>query len=108
MWEHRHDRAKALEVTRRLWSLFPDDLEIGLKLASFAQPDAALAIAVLRNLPPPASENPRIDLAELRLIHHLPAWFPVLERAQEKARANGQRARSSSASARTSRRRRPS
>jgi serine/threonine protein kinase/tetratricopeptide (TPR) repeat protein len=63
------DWPKAVEIYRSLWGLFPDNLDYGLLLAaaegSAGQPEEALAIAGgLRTLPPPAAEDPRIDLAE--------------------------------------------
>ncbi|HEX7181858.1 MAG TPA: tetratricopeptide repeat protein [Thermoanaerobaculia bacterium] len=63
------DWGRAAEIYWSLWSLFPDDLEYGLKLAA-AQTAAgkieeALATAsALRALPPPSNEDPRIDLTE--------------------------------------------
>ncbi|HEV7517410.1 MAG TPA: protein kinase, partial [Thermoanaerobaculia bacterium] len=63
------DWPKAVEIYRSLWGLFPDNLDYGLRLAAAegeaGQPEEALAIADrLRTLPPPAAEDPRIDLAE--------------------------------------------
>ena len=60
---------KAAEVYRTLWTFAPDNLDYGLRLAqaltSGSQSKEALAtVEALRNLPPPASEDPRIDLAE--------------------------------------------
>src|SRR5262249_12159062 len=63
------DWSKAAEIYRSLWGLFPDNLDYGLRLAaaegSAGHPEEALATAeALRTLPPPASADPRIDLAE--------------------------------------------
>lgn len=60
---------KAVEVYRTLWMFAPDDLDYGLRLAqvqtsgSMAK-DALATVDELRKLPPPASDDPRIDLAE--------------------------------------------
>jgi tetratricopeptide (TPR) repeat protein/tRNA A-37 threonylcarbamoyl transferase component Bud32 len=63
------DWKKAAEIYWTLWSLFPDSLEHGLRLAA-AQTAAgqiveALATTdALRALPPPSNADPRIDLSE--------------------------------------------
>ncbi|HPA95438.1 MAG TPA: serine/threonine-protein kinase [Thermoanaerobaculia bacterium] len=58
----------AVETYRALATLRPDDLDVGLRLAEAQReagdPTAALAtIATLRELPPPAGADPRLDLA---------------------------------------------
>jgi tetratricopeptide (TPR) repeat protein/tRNA A-37 threonylcarbamoyl transferase component Bud32/TolB-like protein len=63
------DWSKAVEIYWTLWSLFPDSLDHGLRLAAAqtaaGQGEEALATAeALHNLPPPSNEDPRIDLAE--------------------------------------------
>ena len=63
------DWSKAVEIYWRLWSMFPDSLDHGLRLAAAqtasGQADEALATTeALRTLPPPSSGDPRIDLAE--------------------------------------------
>ena len=69
----QHD--KAASTYQALFALFPDSVEYGLQLAA-AQGAAGYGsqamgtIAQLRRLPPPASADPRIDLAEAR-------WMPV-------------------------------
>jgi tetratricopeptide (TPR) repeat protein/tRNA A-37 threonylcarbamoyl transferase component Bud32/TolB-like protein len=68
--------AKAIDVYHTLWTFSPDNLDYGLRLAaaqtSGAQPKEALAtIESLRKLPAPASEDPRIDLAESLAAHGL-------------------------------------
>ncbi len=94
-----HENEKAIEVYRTLFTLFPDNLDYGLKLAA-AQVrrskwrDTLATVESLRKLAPPASEDPRIDLQEA------PAWAelgdlkreqPLLARAVERARAQGSR-----------------
>jgi DNA-binding winged helix-turn-helix (wHTH) protein/tetratricopeptide (TPR) repeat protein len=61
----------AAEIYKTLASFFPDNLEYGLRLANAqcraAQGKDALAtVDRLRILPPPQSEDPRIDLAEAK------------------------------------------
>ncbi len=61
------DYDKAVEVYRALFTLLPDNLNYGLNLAK-AQADAGKAgdalstLDSVRKLPPPLSEDPRIDL----------------------------------------------
>jgi tetratricopeptide (TPR) repeat protein/TolB-like protein len=61
--------AKAVETYRTLVDFFPDNLEYGLRLVSTQTSagkgkEALAAVDVLRALPPPASEDARIDLVE--------------------------------------------
>jgi DNA-binding winged helix-turn-helix (wHTH) protein/tetratricopeptide (TPR) repeat protein len=64
-----HQYEKAIEVYRALFILFPDNADYGLKLAGVQVRagkghDALATVESLRKLAPPASEDPRIDLAE--------------------------------------------
>ncbi len=67
---------RAAEIYDSLWRAFPDDLEYGLKsavaqvLAGNAV-DASDTIAALRELPAPATEDPRLDLAAARVAASL-------------------------------------
>jgi serine/threonine protein kinase/tetratricopeptide (TPR) repeat protein len=62
-WDH------AIEIYRTLFGSFPDNLDYGLRLAR-AQifggkiPDALITVETLRALPPPARDDPQIDLTE--------------------------------------------
>jgi tetratricopeptide (TPR) repeat protein len=61
--------ARAVETYRTLVDFFPDNLEYGLRLVSTQTSagkgkEALAAVDVLRALPPPASEDARIDLVE--------------------------------------------
>jgi DNA-binding winged helix-turn-helix (wHTH) protein/TolB-like protein len=94
-----HENEKALEIYRTLFTLFPDNLDYGLKLAA-AQVrgskghDAMATVESLRKFPPPASEDPRIDLQEAAAwdaLSELKHEEQPLERAAEKARAQGSR-----------------
>jgi tetratricopeptide (TPR) repeat protein len=93
------ENEKAIDVYRALYTLFPDNLDYGLKLAAAQSRagkgrDALATIESLRKLAAPASEDPRIDLQEKT------AWSALgdfkhqeqpLARAVEKARALGAR-----------------
>src|SRR5208283_965977 len=67
-WELLSNWPKAVEVYRSLFQLHPDSLEYGLYLAGAQyqlKPEDALAtLKVLRQLPAPAGDDPRIDLVE--------------------------------------------
>jgi DNA-binding winged helix-turn-helix (wHTH) protein/tetratricopeptide (TPR) repeat protein len=63
------DWPRAIEINRALTQFYPDNLAYGLRLAAVlskgGQPqDSLLAIAALRRLPKPISDDPRIDLQE--------------------------------------------
>jgi tetratricopeptide (TPR) repeat protein/TolB-like protein/predicted Ser/Thr protein kinase len=65
---------KAVEVYHTLWNFAPDNLDYGLRLAQAQasgtlNKDAMATVESLRNLPAPASEDPRIDLAEIVAAH---------------------------------------
>jgi len=67
--EFAHDFAAAIEIYRTLSNFFPDDLDYGLRLANTQLKadngrDALGTIARMRSLPPPASNDARIDLVE--------------------------------------------
>jgi len=74
-YESLAQHEKAASTYEALFALFPDSVEYGLQLAA-AQgaagrgSQAMATIAQLRRLPPPASADPRIDLAEVR-------WMPA-------------------------------
>jgi DNA-binding winged helix-turn-helix (wHTH) protein/tetratricopeptide (TPR) repeat protein len=63
------DWPKAIEINRALTQFYPDNLAYGLRLAAVLSKggkpqDSLLAIAALRRLPKPISDDPRIDLRE--------------------------------------------
>src|SRR5207248_171303 len=67
--ETLHDNDKAIEIYRTLFEFFPDTPDYGLRLATVQAntgraPDALATVAALRKLPPPAADDPRIDIAE--------------------------------------------
>jgi eukaryotic-like serine/threonine-protein kinase len=90
---------KAVDVYRTLWNFAPDNLDYGLRLAQ-AQSSGSLnkeamaTVESLRNLPAPASEDPRIDLAEVVAAHGQSDFKRELAaavRATEKAQKLGER-----------------
>jgi eukaryotic-like serine/threonine-protein kinase len=90
---------KAVDAYRMLFDLFPDSLDYGLQLAA-AQAlasksrDALATLDLLRKLPPPAGDDPRIDIAESLAWDRLGEYKhqeQALERAVLKARSQGAR-----------------
>jgi TolB-like protein/Tfp pilus assembly protein PilF len=68
-YEAARNWPKAIEVYKTLWTFEPDNLDYGLRLAQVQTfgsqgKDALASVEALRNLPEPASDDPRIDLAE--------------------------------------------
>ena len=95
--ESTHDWDKAIEVYRTLIGFYPDNIEYALRLAQVQiaagrQADAKATIATMRKLPPPASTDPRIDLAEASAME-ISADFKreseLAGRAYEEARNRG-------------------
>jgi eukaryotic-like serine/threonine-protein kinase len=63
------DWSKAIELYRALTQFYPDNLEYGLRLASVLSKagrgaESLQAIAAVRRIPKPISDDPRIDLQE--------------------------------------------
>jgi tetratricopeptide (TPR) repeat protein/TolB-like protein len=94
-----HEYEEAIEVYRALFALFPDNHDYGRRLAT-AQTragkghEALATVESLRQFPPPAADDPRIDIVEAE------AWMVLgdsnhqeqpLARAVEKAKAQGSR-----------------
>jgi tetratricopeptide (TPR) repeat protein len=91
------DHEKAASTYRALFELFPDSVEYGLQLGE-AQKRAGHAsqametVAHLRRLPPPASDDPRIDLLEARAsVASVPDRLTLVRNAQHKATAQGKK-----------------
>ncbi|HSD86944.1 MAG TPA: protein kinase [Kofleriaceae bacterium] len=58
---------EAREQARRLFALHPDNVDDGIALAQLQTPeDAVSTLATLRKLPPPAGDDPRLDVVEGR------------------------------------------
>jgi tetratricopeptide (TPR) repeat protein/tRNA A-37 threonylcarbamoyl transferase component Bud32 len=97
--EATHDWDKAVDIYRSLLQFFPDNLEYGLRLASAQESagkgkDALATLDALRALPPPAGEDPRIDLTEATTARYLSETKRAVEaarRAAQKATARGAR-----------------
>ena len=92
-YESLAEHEKAASIYRALFELFPDNVEYGLQLAS-AQAAAGHASQVsqtliqLRQLPPPASEDPRIDILDAREAQtNVPARLALIRDAIRKSSA---------------------
>jgi hypothetical protein len=87
LYSSLQDTNKAIEVYRKLFALFPDNLNYGLRLADKQRrvnsEDALKTVAALRRLPGPVADDPRIDMIESR------AW---INNDCAKAQAAGRRA----------------
>jgi DNA-binding winged helix-turn-helix (wHTH) protein/tetratricopeptide (TPR) repeat protein len=91
------DRTRAIDAYRQLCAEFPDNLDYGLRLADeqrWSNPEDALhTLEVLRHLPLPSGDDPRIDFIEAR------AWInkdvikarAAARRSVEKGTAQGSR-----------------
>ena len=92
------DFAKAIEVYRTLFTLFPDNLDYGLRLAKAQEragkpEDSLSTLQTLQNLPPPLGSDPRIDLqiaAAQSSLDHAKA-LAASEQAIQKGQAAGAR-----------------
>jgi tetratricopeptide (TPR) repeat protein len=92
------DWDRAVEVYRGLLVFFPDHLDYGLSLAAAQSDsgrgrDALATVDTLRRLPAPASDDPRIDLAEAEAARTLTDFQRQEKAAQQaatKARAQRQ------------------
>ena len=97
--EATHEWERAIETYRALYTFFPDNLEYGLRVAA-AQvsadqgQNAIVTLTELRKLPPPAADDPRIDLTEgdaARSIGNFQREADLTSRAVEKGHAIGAR-----------------
>ncbi len=85
---------KAVDTYKVLSGFFPDDLEYGLRLAEAqnagGKPAEAIAtIEALHKLPPPATSDPRIDLAEANLQPDWKRAQAAEQKAYAKAKSQG-------------------
>ena len=92
------DMDKAISAYRALFALFPDSLEDGLLLAQAQtiggkQADSLATLDVLRRLPEPLSQDPRIDLGQVTTLMNQGRGsdevLPLIHRAEEKAATQG-------------------
>ncbi|WP_375770842.1 tetratricopeptide repeat protein [Archangium gephyra] len=97
--EMERDWAKAVDSYRTLSTLFPDNLDHGLRLASAQSSggkghDALDTLTALRAMGMPASDDERIDLAEAQVRHSLSdhkGVLPLAESAVQKGTRRGSR-----------------
>jgi eukaryotic-like serine/threonine-protein kinase len=96
-YESLGKQEQAASIYHALFELFPDNVEYGLRLVS-AQSlsghggQAMEVIHQLRKLPPPSSEDPRIDLAEKRAMKsNNPAELALVRSAIRKSTERGQK-----------------
>lgn len=97
--EASRDWPEAVRTYDVLFTFFPDNVEHGLRLvaaqtAAGRVADAGDTLALLRRLPAPASQDPRIDLAEASAAEargDLHAQLASAQRALARARARGER-----------------
>jgi tetratricopeptide (TPR) repeat protein len=95
-YESMGKQEEAASIYHALFELFPDNLDYGLQLAA-AQTgsghgsQAMRVVQELRTLPPPSSEDPRIDLAEAAAMKdNKPASLVLIRSAVRKASDRGQ------------------
>jgi len=96
-YESLPDHEKAISTYHALFELFADNVEYGLQLAAEQTAaghgsQAMQTIVQLRRLPPPASDDPRIDLAEERSVpENVPTELGLARSAMRKAQAQGKK-----------------
>ncbi len=97
-YETQRKPEQAITAYRALFALHPDSVDDAVQLVAVqnaaAHREEALAVVrQLRLLPPPTSDDPRIDFWEAKLISYSngPAAGPLIDRAVAKAASRGQR-----------------
>jgi DNA-binding winged helix-turn-helix (wHTH) protein/tetratricopeptide (TPR) repeat protein len=87
---------QAIAAYRALFALFPDSLEDGLLLADAQNwagkpADALATVDMLRKLPEPLSQDPRIDMSHAGAVKRVDVdgRLLLIRRAEEKGRAQG-------------------
>jgi eukaryotic-like serine/threonine-protein kinase len=96
-YESLGKQEQAASVYHALFELFPDNLDYGLRLVAALTlsghgSQGMEVIRQLRKLPPPSSDDPRIDLAEKRAMKsNNPAELTLVQRAIRKSSERGQR-----------------
>ncbi len=85
-YENIGHHEQASSIYRALFSLYPDNVDYGLLLAkadieSGHGSQAMGTLKQLRHLPPPSSQDPRIDLAEAGIAKSIPEALSLIERA---------------------------
>jgi DNA-binding winged helix-turn-helix (wHTH) protein/tetratricopeptide (TPR) repeat protein len=95
--ELSHEWGKAIEIYQALFRFFPDNPDYGLQLANVQiraarWREALETIALLRALPAPLGNDPRIDMAEgnaARSLGDMKRAEQAISSAVEKSRASG-------------------
>jgi eukaryotic-like serine/threonine-protein kinase len=96
-YESLPNHEKAASTYHALFEIFPDNVDYGLQLAAEQTAaghgsQALQTVSQLRRLPPPASDDPRIDLAEeLAIPTNVPAELGLARSAMRKAQAQGKK-----------------
>jgi eukaryotic-like serine/threonine-protein kinase len=90
------DYEKAASTYRALFELFPDNVDYGLQLAVAQKAaghnsEAKQTVAQLRRLPPPASDDPRIDMEDALTQEDKPAALALARSVMRKAEAQGKK-----------------
>jgi DNA-binding winged helix-turn-helix (wHTH) protein/tetratricopeptide (TPR) repeat protein/TolB-like protein len=75
-YEMNGEWSQAVEIYARLWQSYPDNLDYSLNLAEAQDAmgkgaEATATLAVLRKLPSPERDDPRIDITEARVAGNL-------------------------------------
>ncbi|HTS12733.1 MAG TPA: tetratricopeptide repeat protein [Candidatus Limnocylindrales bacterium] len=92
------DPDKAIAAYRALFALYPDNVDYGELLivalnAASRREEALAVVKQLRQLPPPTSDDPRIDFWEGKITSYNngPTARPLFDKAAAEAAARGQR-----------------
>lgn len=93
-YESLGNHEKSASIYNALFELFPDNVDYGLQLAAAELgaghgSQSVKTIAQLRQLPPSASDDPRIDLAEARVDRSKAAALALIRSALKKASSQG-------------------
>jgi eukaryotic-like serine/threonine-protein kinase len=95
-YESVANHEKAVSTYRALFALFPDNVEYGLQLVATEtlaghRNQALETVAQLRKLPVPASDDPRIDLAEAHADSNKATALVLVRKALSKAASRGKK-----------------
>ena len=97
-YQNLHNLDKAISAYRALYELYPDSVDYAEQLmtvlsAAGRREEALAIVSQLRKLPPPASQDPRIDFWQYGLVvgSDSPGARPYLDRAVAEAASRGQK-----------------
>jgi DNA-binding winged helix-turn-helix (wHTH) protein/tetratricopeptide (TPR) repeat protein len=93
-YESLGNHEKSASIYNALFQLFPDNVDYGLQLAAIQLAaghgsEAVKTIAQLRRLPPPASDDPRIDLTAARVAKSKLDALALIHSALKKSSLQG-------------------